>query len=88
MSIQKYGFYPTTISENTAGIPARITAVHRDLFEFVCDTGAGVAHLKSGEYYAGDETFPTTGDFVMLDLQENGESRILQTLPLMWGTSF
>ena len=81
MNIQKYGFCPSTITNNSNGVPARITAVHRDLFEFVCDIGTGFAHLKAGEYYARSETFPTTGDFVMLDWQENGESRILQTLP-------
>ena len=81
MNIQKYGFCPSTITNNSIGVPARITAVNRDLFEFVCDIGTGFAHLKSGEYYARSETFPTTGDFVMLDWQENGESRILKTLP-------
>jgi len=80
ISLKKYGFNPTIIPDISTGTPGRITAVHRGLFEFVCDAGVGYAHLKSGEYYMGEETFPTTGDFVMLDWQEKGESRILQTL--------
>lgn len=63
------------------GIPARITAVYRGRFEIACNKGLGFASLKTGAYYAGDELFPTVGDFVLLDWQEKGESRILKTLP-------
>lgn len=81
MNIKKYGFDPSNIYENEKGIPARITAVHRELFEFVCDEGAGFARVKAGEYYASDEIFPTTGVFVIIDWQKDGESRILKTIP-------
>jgi len=80
MNFKKYGFCPSTIPKDANGIPARITAVNRERYEFVCEAGTGLAHLKAGMYYAGDEAFPTTGDFVMLDWQSAGESRILQTL--------
>ena len=81
MNIEKYGFTPSMIPPNAAGTPARITASHRGRFAFVCDAGSGFAHLKSSEYRSGDETYPTTGDFVLIDWQEDGESRILRTLP-------
>lgn len=81
MSIQQYGFSPLTQPENQNGIPARVTAVYRDRFEIVCDAGSGLAHLKSGAYRGDDALIPTTGDFVLLDWQQNGESRILQTMP-------
>ncbi|WP_082236440.1 ribosome small subunit-dependent GTPase A [Anaeromassilibacillus senegalensis] len=81
MHIKKYGFHPITSMEYKNGIPARITAVHRDRFEMICDHGSGFARLKAGEYHAGKEEIPTTGDFVLLDWQEHGESRILKTLP-------
>lgn len=62
------------------GVSARITAVHRCLYEFARDRGPGFARLKTGEYHAGGPV-PTTGDFVLLDWREADESRILKTLP-------
>ena len=62
------------------GIVARITACHKNKFEFICNNGEGLAHLKSSEYFAGDEAYPTTGDFVMLDYRTDGESVIMKTL--------
>ncbi|MDD4125917.1 MAG: ribosome small subunit-dependent GTPase A [Eubacteriales bacterium] len=64
-----------------AVVTARITATYRDRYEITCERGTGFATLKKSEYYSGDEAFPTTGDFVMLDWQENAESRITKTLP-------
>ncbi len=76
MTIYDYGF----IGEQT-GTVARITAVHRDRFGIAGDFGEGYARLKSAEYYAGNEVFPTAGDFVTIDYIKNGDSRILSTLP-------
>ncbi|MEG0366478.1 MAG: ribosome small subunit-dependent GTPase A [Coprobacillus sp.] len=81
MSIKEYGFIPTMIHEDTNGIPARIIAVHRQKFEIVCDKGQGFAQIKSGEFYLGEQDYPTVGDFVMIDWQEYNESRIIKTLP-------
>lgn len=81
MNIKKYGFHPETMPENMEGIPSRITAVYRDRFEIVCKNGKGYARLKTGNYHLGEEYLPTTGDFVMIDWQENSDSRILKTLP-------
>jgi hypothetical protein len=42
----------------------------------------GFARLKTGEYFdRPDELIPTTGDFVLLDWNDDGDSRILRTLP-------
>ena len=76
MNIKEYGYTGTR-----EGCVARITAVHRDRFGIAGDFGEGYARLKAGEYYAGDEIFPTAGDFVLIDHIENGDSRILATLP-------
>ena len=76
MNIKEYGY-----TGNREGCVARITAVHRDRFGIAGDFGEGHARLKAGEYYAGDEIFPTAGDFVLIDHIENGDSRILATLP-------
>ena len=79
MNINDYGLVPNV--DNLPGIPARITAQHRDRYEIVCEHGTAYARLKTKEYYAGEEQFPTTGDFVMIDYIANGDSRIIATLP-------
>lgn len=81
MKIEQYGFHPAMAPEPENGMVARITSVHRGLFEIVCDAGEGLARLKPGAYHSGEEQYPTTGDFVLLDWQADGESRILKTLP-------
>ncbi len=81
MNIKDYGFIQSMAQDNSIGIPARITACHKNKFEFICDNGEGLAHLKTSEYFAGDEIYPTTGDFVLIDYRTDGESVILKTLP-------
>ncbi len=79
MDISDYGMMPNT--ENLPGIPARVTAVHRERYEIACQHGIAYARLKSREYYAGDERFPTVGDYVMVNYIPSGDSQILATLP-------
>ncbi len=81
MNIKDYGFIPSMVQDNSIGIPARITACHKNKFEFICDNGEGLAHLKTSEYFMGNEIYPTTGDFVLIDYRTDGESVILKTLP-------
>lgn len=81
MCIESYGFRSGDLPDGAPGIPARVMAVHRDRFQVVCDKGESLARLKSGIYRQEGELWPTTGDFVLLNWQENGESRILKTLP-------
>lgn len=76
-----YGFLPTMTTEKTTGIPARITAVHKERYDAVCEFGEIHARLKAGVYYNDcREEFPTTGDFVMLEYNESGDSLIVSTL--------
>ncbi len=79
MNINDYGIVPNT--EKLPGIPARVTAVHKERYEIVCEYGITHARLKTKEYYAGNELFPTTGDFVMVNFISNGDSQIIATLP-------
>ena len=79
MNIHDYGTVPNT--ENLPGIPARVTAVHKERYEIVCAHGITHAKLKTKEYYVDVQDFPTTGDFVMVNYIENGDSQILATLP-------
>ena len=61
--------------------PARITAVHKDRYEILTAHGLSGATRKASAYYnAAPETYPTTGDFVLVDHNPTGDSRILRTL--------
>ena len=63
MNINDYGMVPNY--ENLPGIPARVTAVHKERYEIVCEHGITHARLKTKEYYVDTRDFPTTGDFSM-----------------------
>ena len=79
MNINDYGNMPNT--ENMPGIPARVTAVHKERYEIVCEHGITHARLKTKEYYVDTQYFPTTGDYIMVNYIDNGDSQILATLP-------
>ena len=79
MEYTEFGMAPDT--EGLPGIPARVTAQHRDRYEIVCEHGRGYARLKTKAYYSGTESFPTVGDFVMVNYIDSGDSQILSTLP-------
>ena len=79
MNINDYGIVPHY--ENLPGIPARVTAVHKERYEIVCQHGITHARLKTKEYFVDTQDFPTTGDFVMIHYIENGDSQIIATLP-------
>ena len=79
MNINDYGYVPNT--KNLPGIPARVTAVHKERYEIVCQHWITHARLKTKEYYCEDGLFPTTGDYVMIHYIPNGDSQIIATLP-------
>ena len=79
MNISDWG--PVPDLENLPGIPARITAVHKERYEIVCCHGMTHARLKTREYFVDTQDFPTAGDFVMIQYIENGDSLITATLP-------
>ena len=80
MNIKDYGFDYKINSNESIGTPARITAVHKGRFAIVSDFGEGYAQLKGKEYYYENEVFPTVGDFVLIDHNRSGDSRIIKTL--------
>jgi ribosome biogenesis GTPase len=81
INLVEYGFIPTTMTENIIGIPARITAVHKERYELICEFRQIYGRLKASVYYVNqNETFPITGDFVMIQYNNNGDSQILKTL--------
>ena len=82
MNITDYGFDPAWLpSGYDMKDTARITAVYRDRYEFICESGSGYARLKTGAFYSGENSCPTVGDFVLLNRQEHGDSLILKRFP-------
>lgn len=81
MDLKKYGFMPDMMPENAQGIPARITAVHKERYALVCEFGETYGRLKTKEYFGGFEEFPTTGDFVLINYIPGSDSQIIRTLP-------
>jgi ribosome biogenesis GTPase len=85
--LMAYGFTPAMRAAldargETAEIPARVTAVHKERYALTCDRGECYGRLKSAVYFnGGQEEFPTTGDFVLIAFNELGDSVITQTLP-------
>ena len=45
-------------TQNLPGIPARVTAVHKERYEIVCEHGMAHARLKTKEYYVDTQDFP------------------------------
>ncbi len=88
LNLIDFGFIPMalpasdTAQTESPAIPARVTAVHKQRYELVCEHGQTFARLKAGVYFTGSaEAFPTTGDFVRILFNPAGDSQIIQTLP-------
>lgn len=88
MSLLDYGFIPSMLysldglQNEAPGLPARVTAVHKERYELVCEYGQTFGRLKTSVYYTdGGESFPTTGDFVLINFNKSGDSQITRTLP-------
>ncbi len=87
MDLTDYGFVPSLYTApdmkfSRACMPARVTTCHKERYELVCELGPTFGRLKPGVYYSGSpEYFPTTGDFVLIDFNDSGDSRIIKTLP-------
>ncbi len=64
-------------------MPARVTAVYKERYAILCEHGDCFARLKASNYFVGgsEEDFPTTGDFVLIKYNPNGDSQIVKTLP-------
>ena len=81
IDLKEYGYLSPGECETDGGIVARVSAVHRERYEIICERGLSYARLKAGQYYGKGETFPTTGDFVCIRFNPDGDSLILKTLP-------
>ncbi len=82
IDISDYGFASSLeLDENIEYIPARVTAVHRELYGVICCYGETNAKLKSSIFYnsSTNELYPTVGDYVLLQYNEMGDSLIAKT---------
>jgi len=81
MNILEYGFKEKLYPSIDINKVARIVATHKDRFEIVCNHGKGFAKIKRGSFYDNpDSIYPTTGDFVLIEWNESGDSMIYETL--------
>ncbi len=81
IDIENYGWQTSMLPEDADGLPARITAVHRERYELICSHGTIYGKLKTVIYYGQGEDFPTVGDFVLIQYEPTGDSLIIKTLP-------
>lgn len=81
MNIKDYGLKENLIKNNRENNIARIIATHKDRYEIVCNNGQGFAKIKRGCYYDNPNSiYPTTGDFVLIEWNNTGDSMITETL--------
>ena len=62
-------------------VTARITAVHKERYGVRFGETDTFARLKTREYFEDGETFPTVGDYVVMEHVPSGDSRIIATCP-------
>ena len=82
MNIKEYGLKENLIKNiDESKTIARIIATHKDRYEIVCDKGHSFAKIKRGCYYDNiNSIYPTTGDFVIIEWNQTGDSMICETL--------
>lgn len=80
--IADWGYVPGAETLPKGTVPARVIVTHGDYYRVICDEGECLARKKASAYLGCDATArPTTGDFVALKWNPQGEGRILATLP-------
>ncbi|MCL2189867.1 MAG: ribosome small subunit-dependent GTPase A [Defluviitaleaceae bacterium] len=83
INLKHYGYTNTAEAPPSGLLPARITEVQRDLYTAITPHGEVHAVLKGAFMHNAlmREDFPCVGDFVLLDYNESGDSRIVRLLP-------
>lgn len=86
--LEEYGYIyaeNTHIKNTTPNgtIPARVVAIHRNLYHVVCEHGEVKASLKGAFLHDAKERgdFPAVGDFVLITYNDCGNSGIVKILP-------
>jgi len=80
IDLKQYG-YTETEKPPSDLLPARITAVHRERYELISQSGTQHGKLKTSTYYGREpHPFPTVGDFVLIKEVQGGDCQIVKTL--------
>lgn len=80
--LNEYGYctYGGENAPKASLLPARVTAVYRERYEIVSETGFCFARLKGALHHDPQAIFPTVGDYVWIQPQ-NGDAQIVLTMP-------
>lgn len=82
LTLQQYGY--VEVEPPPPGLlPGRVIELQREQYTVITERGEATAILKGSFYHSADsrEDFPCVGDFVLLQYNENGLSRIAELLP-------
>lgn len=82
IDLKQYGYIEAEASPIDL-IPGRVTELQRDQYTVITEHGEVTAVLKGAFYHTAGtrEDFPCVGDYVFLQYNENGASRIAKLLP-------
>ena len=82
IDLKQYGYEENTPAPSGL-IPGRVTELRREQFTVITECGELTAVLKGVFYHEAQtrEDFPCVGDFVFLDYNDSGVSRIAKLLP-------
>lgn len=82
IELKRYG-YREAETPPAGLIPGRVTELQREQYTVITEQGEVTAGLKGTFYHTAGarEDFPSVGDFVWLQYNENGVSRIAKLLP-------
>ena len=82
IDIKQYGYSETELPPEGL-FPGRVTEVQREQYTVITEHGEVTAVLKGTFYHGAEarEDFPCVGDFVLLQYNKNGASRIARLLP-------
>ena len=82
IDLKQYGYIETATIPDSL-IPGRITELQREQYTVITEHGEVTAVLKGSFYHNAEmrEDYPSVGDFVLLQHNENGASRIAKLLP-------
>jgi ribosome biogenesis GTPase / thiamine phosphate phosphatase len=82
IDLKQYGYIEAEMPP-VGLIPGRVTELQREQYTVITEQGEVTAILKGAFYHTAvtREDFPCVGDFVLLQYNENGASRIAKLLP-------
>jgi len=83
INLKDYGFTDAVPTTNENTIPGRVTEHQREKYTCVTPQGEVTASLKGIFYHNAEarEDYPSVGDFVLMQYNPSGESRIMELLP-------